>query len=852
MAAKDTVTRILITAKDEASSVFTSFQRHAGKIAIAVAGYFGVRLFGDSVKQAEALDVQMRKLEATIEATGGAAGLTAQDIDAMARRLDEATLGSAEGFRKAAGELLTFKSVGGDAFETTLELAQDLADAGFGSLESNAKQLGRALEDPIYGMQQLRRAGVMFSADQQQTIKSLVETGRAAEAQGAILDAVSGQVGGVARAAGTGLSGALDLVKKRFTDIKEQLGSAVLPVFQQFYERLAELYKRLTESGAVATFGEAIAAAMQAAQDAFFRFFESFDIDALIEGLKSWATTTKETVEAWAGYLSTASDVAKTAFGAITTGVHTIRTAFYGVAGVVADFAANATSAFASIMDGLSRFSGRFRGAADEARAISDAFAESARINYAKAADAMDDAAGSAERTRGAVQALVGGVEEIAPAVRTAGDAMTQFQRASRESEQAFQNTAAAAEDQAEAMAALKEEYRQAVARGDLQRAVELQQQIRDSLAETSDEADKAGGELDKTGEGAQSLGDGMDHAAQQTEHAGAAMVNTGDIAKAMAQAWDAAKAGIAQYSEAARAAVDETYANATGFQDFIDRINGLSSVAGHFVQQDDLGAMRMQIDELQSSAAVATEQAEELERAAQFKGMGWREFDNAIAAMYRFEGALAEARARVLDLDHQVVEFHESVRAGTMGLREQEQQLTRLVEQAELLGSQDLAGLRNALDDVRRQMQDLADASRDTLMSIQDEIDQLDGRYEAIERRRMEQRRAQMQDQLAEAQEGGNAEAAQNLIRALAALDRLEKARLEDARSRERQDRDRPGTRTGSSATAQPTAGGGLSAGAQVVVNIERGRSHTIGVASDRDAQELVATLHELQQRAV
>ena len=83
-------------------------------------------------------------------ATGGAAGLTAEELDAMARRLDEATLGSAAGFRDAQIELLTFKSVGVDAFERTLIAAQDLSEAGFGRYKT-VVQLGKALEDPVKG-----------------------------------------------------------------------------------------------------------------------------------------------------------------------------------------------------------------------------------------------------------------------------------------------------------------------------------------------------------------------------------------------------------------------------------------------------------------------------------------------------------------------------------------------------------------------------------------------------------------------------------------------------------------------------------------------------------------------------
>lgn len=422
MAAKDTVTRILITAKDEASGVFSSLQAHAGKIATAIAAAFGFKLFGDSVKAANELDVQMRKLEATVKATGGAAGLTAEEIDAMARRLDEATLGSAAGFRDAAAQLLTFKSVGKDSFETTLKLAQDLAQAGFGTLESNVVQLGKALEDPVKGLTALTRSGVTFSEEQQVLIKSLVETGEQAKAQGLILEAVAGQVGGVAAAAGGGLAGALDLVGKRFTDIKEQLGAAVLPVFQEFNNRLADLYKRLTDSGVISSFGETVAVVFARAQEAFFSFFDSFDLDALIAKMQGWAAATQETVTQWAGYLTTASDVAKVAFGAISTGIETLKAAFFGTAAVVATWYETVLSGFAKVADGLAKItfgevSENFKRAADNMRAYADSFGASAQVNADKARAALDSATESGRNLRTAFGNLIGTADEAGKAV---------------------------------------------------------------------------------------------------------------------------------------------------------------------------------------------------------------------------------------------------------------------------------------------------------------------------------------------------------------------------------------------------------------------------------------------------
>ena len=132
--------------------------------------------------------------------------------------------------------LLTFKSVSADAdkvggvFDRATKASIDLAAAGFGSVTSNAVQLGKALEDPIKGLAALGKSGVTFTAEQKELIKTLVETGRVAEAQEIILAAVETQVGGTAEAT----ANASDRMKVAFSLLQEELGQKLLPVFEKF------------------------------------------------------------------------------------------------------------------------------------------------------------------------------------------------------------------------------------------------------------------------------------------------------------------------------------------------------------------------------------------------------------------------------------------------------------------------------------------------------------------------------------------------------------------------------------------------------------------------------------------
>jgi hypothetical protein len=138
--------------------------------------------------------------------------------------------------------LSTFKNVAKDAdtvggvFDRATQAAIDLAAAGFGSVETNSIQLGKALEDPMKGLAALGKSGVTFTDEQKKLIKSFVDTGDIAKAQEIILAAVESQVGGTAEAT----ANASDTMKVAWSQLQEKLGLKLLPVFEKFTKFIVE------------------------------------------------------------------------------------------------------------------------------------------------------------------------------------------------------------------------------------------------------------------------------------------------------------------------------------------------------------------------------------------------------------------------------------------------------------------------------------------------------------------------------------------------------------------------------------------------------------------------------------
>lgn len=130
-------------------------------------------------------------------------------------------------------KLLTFKELANSAdeiggkFDRATTAALDLAAASFGSAESQAVALGKALNDPIKGVTALAKSGVTFTETEKEKIKALTESGQILEAQEMILSAIETQVGGTALAT----SNSSDRIKVAFSQVKESIGRVLLPAF---------------------------------------------------------------------------------------------------------------------------------------------------------------------------------------------------------------------------------------------------------------------------------------------------------------------------------------------------------------------------------------------------------------------------------------------------------------------------------------------------------------------------------------------------------------------------------------------------------------------------------------------
>jgi hypothetical protein len=183
-----------------------------------------------AISEAASAEVVLAQLDAVVRSMG--TGFAAAEIINWAEDLSLATGIADDAITSAANTLLTFGNITHDIFEETLGLTADLAVAWKMDLDTAAKMVGKALNDPIAGLTALSKVGVTFNAEQKEMIKSLVETGDMAKAQALIMEELTRQVGGSSEAYGNTLAGSLNKVKNLFGEAAESIGSLFVPALK--------------------------------------------------------------------------------------------------------------------------------------------------------------------------------------------------------------------------------------------------------------------------------------------------------------------------------------------------------------------------------------------------------------------------------------------------------------------------------------------------------------------------------------------------------------------------------------------------------------------------------------------
>ncbi|MDR1848124.1 MAG: hypothetical protein LBR17_08450 [Bacteroidales bacterium] len=188
-----------------------------------------LRRFG--IESAKLYDVQAKanaQLKASLAGNGGLIGRSFEQLQNQASGLQRKTLFGDEQINSVQAILATFRNVRGEIFDKTIPAILDFSTKMKQEPTEAAKQLGKALNNPVKAITTLRRMQIEFSKEQQQAIKQNIAAGNLQAAQLIILEELQRRYGGSAEAAAKVGLGPLQQLKNQWSDLQEAIGAYIV------------------------------------------------------------------------------------------------------------------------------------------------------------------------------------------------------------------------------------------------------------------------------------------------------------------------------------------------------------------------------------------------------------------------------------------------------------------------------------------------------------------------------------------------------------------------------------------------------------------------------------------------
>jgi TP901 family phage tail tape measure protein len=603
---------ILINAKDNASSVFTSLQSKVVAVGAAVATYFGISAFVGVVKGAADFEQAMSRVKAatgasaeemarlrkvaedagantqftSVEAAAALenlakAGLNANDaIAALPAVMQLAAAGgtdlgqASEFITKAvmgmglafsdAGRVADVLALGANATNTSVTgLAQALSYAApvansLGlSLEStvaiigkfadagiDASRAGTALNsilsqfaNPASSFRNELAAAGITTGNFEDALHQLAKAGPAGskainavgqeagpalrallnQGMGALDDLTAklkdaeGSAAATAKVMQDNLNGSLTGLSSAWQTVKNVLGTPVLPVIKDGVDQLSAALKSAVADGTVAKFGEAIATAFQTGIKWVREFLGTVDFAAVTTRLQDFATRTGEVFTQVGVFAKNAGNVVKLSYGVMSAGVNAVLTAIYSIGLAFTETAAFILNAGIKINEGLQKIAigdakqriinetAQMREALGGLGAVSDAFSKKMRASFEDAKESAGLASEGFDGVTGTLRTASTATDEWAKTVAAANVELAKTAQvadgaavATEKKAQADRSAKQASDEHGAAIAALRQDYADLIARGDLQGAAAKLQEINKALRDTAPAAKDA------------------------------------------------------------------------------------------------------------------------------------------------------------------------------------------------------------------------------------------------------------------------------------------------------------------------------------------------------------------------
>jgi Prophage tail length tape measure protein len=172
-----------------------------GALGVSFAIFKGIEFVKDGVEAYEKLHQSIAQVEAGLESTHGAAGVTMEGLKEMAGEMSSRMKFGKADIMDMQAQMLTFGGLTKENFPQIGDAIANVAQKIGMDLHGMSIQFGKAMDNPSEGIKKLSRQGVLFSKEQADAIDKLVEKGKIVEAQQIMLTEIQNKYGGSAKAA---------------------------------------------------------------------------------------------------------------------------------------------------------------------------------------------------------------------------------------------------------------------------------------------------------------------------------------------------------------------------------------------------------------------------------------------------------------------------------------------------------------------------------------------------------------------------------------------------------------------------------------------------------------------------
>lgn len=206
-------------ARARAKEIEKAFDGIGAAIAGGFAGITIGTVFAKFITETKEAEQEQAQLAAVVKSTGMAAGYSVGQLNDMAAALAQSSVFSEGDINKAQTRLLSYTGVVGDQVPKAMQAVIDMSSRLGVDLNQAAETIGKALDVPSEGLSALSKQGFRFTDDQKKVVEQLERTGKTAQAQKIILDALESSYGGAAAAARDTFGGALAALQNNIDDL---------------------------------------------------------------------------------------------------------------------------------------------------------------------------------------------------------------------------------------------------------------------------------------------------------------------------------------------------------------------------------------------------------------------------------------------------------------------------------------------------------------------------------------------------------------------------------------------------------------------------------------------------------